>query len=905
MRCPLVTLAALLVVAACTPNTDLTVAPPKVDPSFEVDIPAPRADGRLPAWARPLHYRLSLDIDPAATRFSGETIIDVALDEPTAALVMHAADLTFERVEVTTAGGQVVAGEVSYRAAAGALDEREELVLVTTSALPAEEVQVRLSYSGPLEDKLRGIYRTQEAGQSYVFTQLEPSDARRVFPGFDDPVYKVPFDLEVTTPPGNLVLANSAELSRRTEGGRVRFTFATTERLPTYLVALAVGPLDVTEGPSTPTTLRLAAARGKAGAGAYALETAARQLEHLEQWFKRPYPYDKLDLVAVPNFGPGAMENAGLVTFREELILVDRDASSAKSRRDMSMTMAHELAHQWFGNLVTMRWWDDLWLNEGFATYMESLIVDELDPETGAELELLGLIGWVMDFDALESARRVRQPVAHTYEAEEAFDGITYVKGAAVLRMIHRWLGDAAFRHGVQRYLSRHAWSNATASDLFMALSNASDRDVAPVAASFVDQPGLPLVRAELICEGKQRKVALSQSRYRARPSANPAEELWQIPVCVAYPTGKRRAARIVKTCGLLKQEKMDLELDEASDCPSWLLPNADHAGYYRYAMPSKQLAALAERVDDLDTATKVGFLTNLWALVQAGEVEGVQLIDTLVALERAPEREVTEQLIALLGRIADALVEPAARPSFEKLVSAMLLPQAKALGWDRRADDNEDRRLMRRSLLTALAVHTSEPWLVREGTALAKRWLSDPTSVDADTAAIALRVAARHGALTLEQLRKAHEALENDTAKRVIVVQAMASLPNKEDLVAVLDAVDSGEIRSQDAVYVARTAADWPDSRTVLVRWLSGHLASIADKMPSFGVARMVAPLRRICTSSERDEAERALTPVMAQLGGSDRRLREALEGSAVCIDLRARQASEVSAHLMKRRRF
>ncbi|MEQ9322506.1 MAG: M1 family aminopeptidase, partial [Polyangiaceae bacterium] len=886
-------LATLVAAAACTPNTDLTVAPPRVDPSFEVDIPEPRADGRLPAWARPLHYRLLLDIDPTATRFAGEALIDVELDEPTGALVMHAADMTFGRVEVTTAGGQVIPAEVSYRAAAGAADEREELVVVTTSQLPAEEVRVRLEYTAPLEETLAGIYRTQEAGKSYAFTQLEPSDARRLFPGFDDPVYKVPFDVEVTTPAGNVVLANSPELSRRPEGDRTRFIFTTTEKLPTYLVALAVGPLDVIDGPSQPTALRLAAAEGKAGAGAYALETAARQLEHLEQWFKRPYPYAKLDLVAVPNFGPGAMENAGLVTFREELLLVDRDQSSAKARRDMAMTMAHELAHQWFGNLVTMRWWDDLWLNEGFATYMESLIVDELDPGTGGELELLGLIGWVMDFDALESARRVRQPVAHTYEAEEAFDGITYIKGAAVLRMIHRWLGDAAFRDGVQRYLTRHAWSNATASDLFMALSTSSKRDVAPVAASFLDQPGLPLVRAELRCEGNARKVVLSQTRYRARPSTTATAELWQIPVCLSYPTGTRRAARIARACDVLRDETMELELSEASSCPSWVLPNEDHAGYYRYALPPKQLEALGATVGKLDTATKVGFLTNLWALVQAGEVEGVQLIDTLVAFKGAPEREVVEQLIALLGRVSDALVEPAARPAFERLASAILLPQAKKLGWDNAAADDEDRRLVRRSLLTALAVHTSEPWLVREGTVRANRWLADPSSVDADTAVIALRVAARHGAVGREQLMRVHDALKNDTAKRVVVVQALASLPKKDDLVAVLDALKSGKLKSQDAVYVARTAADWADSRAVLVRWLSDNLGAIADKMPSFGVARMVAPVRRVCSKPQRDEAERALTPVVAQIGGSDRRLREALEGSAVCIDLRERQAA------------
>jgi aminopeptidase N len=498
---------------ACGPSSDLTVPPPpKVHPSFRVEIPPARADGRLPGVAQPRRYRLSLAIDPAADRFQGEVTIDVELSRPGGAVVLHGADLTVTRAEILV-GRQRVRAEASYRKAAGAKRDAEELVLIANSEIPAGVAQLHIEYSAPLAETLRGIYRVREGERAYVFTQLEPSDARRMFPSFDDPIYKVPFEIDVTVPKGNLVLSNTSETSRRDapDGSSVAFTFAPSKPMPTYLVALAIGPLELRDGLREPVPIRLAAVEGKTKLGDIALGAAAEQLAILGDYFARPYPYDKLDLVAVPNFGPGAMENAGLITFREELLLLEPNQASAKARRDVAMILAHELSHQWFGNLVTMNWWDDLWLNEGFATYMETLVVDRWKPSMRAGLEMLSMAGSVMELDALDSARAVRQPVSNTYEAEEAFDGITYVKGASVLRMLHRWLGDEPFRDGLRSYLADHAWGNASAKDLFAALGKASDRDVAAVASTFLDQPGVPLVRATVGCE-RGRKPAAPRS---------------------------------------------------------------------------------------------------------------------------------------------------------------------------------------------------------------------------------------------------------------------------------------------------------------------------------------------------------------------------------------------------------
>jgi aminopeptidase N len=890
--------AALLVAVGCAGNTDITVPPPpKGRSSFEVEVPKPLESGRLPEWAAPRAYRLRLDVDPAQNRFAGDVVIDVALAKPASAIVLHAAGLDIRRAEVISAGKQIRA-DVSSRKAAGATHSEEELVVVPATTLPAGDVQVHLEYQGPLEETLRGVYRVVEDGKSYVFTQFEPSDARRMFPSFDDPIYKTPFELTVTVPKGNQVFSNTPESSRDEAGDRLTIAFERTKPMPTYLVALAIGPLEARQGAQQPVPIRIITTPGKAQLGELALATAAEHLVLLADLFGRPYPYAKLDLVAVPNFGPGAMENAGLITFREELILVDAASASAKARRDMAMVLAHELAHQWFGNLVTMRWWDDLWLNEGFATYMESMIVDRWRPAMRADLEISSLAGWVMGLDALPSARAVRQPVRDTYEAEEAFDGITYIKGASVIRMLHRWLGDEKFRTGLRGYIEAHAWGNAAAEDMFRELGKASAEDVGAVASTFLDQPGVPLVRAETQCEDGAARVLLTQERYRPAPSAPAPAASWKIPVCVEHGAA---AGKPDRSCTLLASASATLEL--GTRCPTWLLPNAGYDGYYRYALPPASFDALEKATLKRDTAAKVGFLSNAWALVQAGELPAARVLDLLLAWKREREREVVEQMVTVLEHIGDALVDDASRPRFRELVAAILLPTAQRLGWDGRRGEDENDKLLRQTVLGALAVHTDDPWMAREGERRAKAYIGDPGSVDPDAGAIALRVAARRGTLDFDSIVAALPQAKTP-AQRVALVQALGALADPDALQQALALVGTESVRAQDAVHIMRVAVEWPDSRAAFIAWLRAHLVELAEKMPGFGVSRLLGPIHRLCDDNSQKAAGAAFAPVVARFGGS-RRLQEALDSAALCIDLRGRQAAAVADYLEKKKRF
>jgi len=880
---------ALLSATACRPSTDVTVPPPAqtAPRPQKVVVPPARSDGRLPAGVEPLHYDLALDIDPAAESFRGEVAIDLRLSKPTSAVVLHGRDLSIERAEIVV-DGRARPAEVSRRKAAGAKDQEEELVLVPPAPLEAGDVEVHISYQAPLSESLRGVYRVDDEGHRYVFTQLEPSDARRVFPSFDDPIYKVPFDLKLTVPEGYQAYANSPAVSDdERPDGRHRVTFATTAKMPTYLLAFAIGPFEVLEGPQAPVPLRVIAPPGRAKLGQAALDMAVDHLKLMGEYFGTPYPYAKLDLVAVPNFGPGAMENAGLITFREELLLLGPGAS-AKARRDVASVLAHELAHQWFGNLVTMKWWDDLWLNEGFATYMESEIVDRWDPETRSDLELLAFAGRVMSLDALPSARRVRQPVANTYQAEEAFDGITYIKGASVLKMIHRWVGDDAFRTGVKAYLKEHAGGNASADDLFAALGKASSKDVAAVARTFVDQTGVPLVSAKLDCRGP--KVTLQARPYRPRKDAPESPGRWRIPVCVSYGGPGLEPGR---ACTVLAGEQGELTLP-AKRCPAWILPNAGYDGYYRFALPAPLQASLARATPKRDVAEQVGFLNNTWALVQSGHVEGTELVEQLRAYGATRSFAVMSVVHDELDRIADALVTPEAEARFARWVGSLLAPTARRLGWDPKPGEDAETKLLRREVFTALMIHGDEAWMKREAARRARLFLEDPKRISADTVTAALRLAARTGAIPAAELRQAYLDAKT-TAARIALVQALASLSEPAELEKTLAMVSDGRIRAADASYVARAAVAWADSRGVLVGWLEKNLRDLAARLPGFAVARLIGSLRRVCDVNTRDRAAAAFKPVAEKMGAG-RRLEEALDAAELCIDLRRRQAEATS---------
>ena len=473
---------------------------------------------RLGDAVTPTAYDLMLEVDPAEPTFAGKITIQLELEARADHIVLHAEELDIEQAQLTPEGGEAAAVEIKT-------GEHGGVAAVPAEALEPGNYELAISYTGALDEVPTGLYRVKEGDRWYAFTQFEPLEARQAFPSLDEPRFKAPFHLTVSAPQGLVVAANTPLASRGPDPTRPGWTlhdFQTSPPLPTYLVALTVGPLDVVaapEGTIEGVPLRVLAPKGKGELAAYALEHTPRILAHQTEYFGQDYPFAKLDLVAVPNFSAGAMENVGLVTFRESLLLIDPETASLQSTYAARSVLAHELAHMWFGNLVTPAWWDELWLNESFATWMAAQTMEAVYPELGTGEREVRRVGRIMSQDSLVQTRAIRQPIEHGGDVYNAFDGITYGKGAAVLRMIEAWLSPEIFRAGVRNFLKDNAFGTGTTSELMSALEQASDEPVYDVMRTFIDQPGVPLLQVVSTCEQ-------GQPHARGHPVPLPARRL-------------------------------------------------------------------------------------------------------------------------------------------------------------------------------------------------------------------------------------------------------------------------------------------------------------------------------------------------------------------------------------------
>lgn len=437
------------------------------EPAKVLTFPESPPAARLPQGVAPTHYTLHLNIDPREARFSGTTTIDIELDGETSFLWLHGIDLDLTSARATPAGGDSINLAWNQESPNGAAR------LTADSVLPAGKVRLELAYTAPFNTSLDGLYKVTKGADSYAFTQFEATSARLAFPSFDEPAFKVTFDISLTVPEEYQAITNTPQLSEESSGDGFRtLTFATTKPLPTYLIAFAVGPFDILEwqeiAPTQlrdqPIPLRGFTTRGKGDEIRYALENTAAIVDELEQYFDTPYPYAKLDIIAVPDFAAGAMENAGAITYREQLILLDENAP-VRQKRSFFVTHAHELAHQWFGNLVTPVWWDDIWLNESFATWNSHIVLDSLFPDEQYRDALQNSASGVMRNDSLASARQIREPIERHEDIGSAFNGITYRKGGGVLSMFESFLGRDKFRDGIRHYMKTFAFGNTTAED--------------------------------------------------------------------------------------------------------------------------------------------------------------------------------------------------------------------------------------------------------------------------------------------------------------------------------------------------------------------------------------------------------------------------------------------------------
>ncbi|HWH09164.1 MAG TPA: M1 family aminopeptidase, partial [Candidatus Thermoplasmatota archaeon] len=566
---------------------------------------------RLPGDVRPERYAVHVKARVDRPDFEGEVRVALRVARAVATVEMHARDLQVDDVEATV-GGRALRGRVAK------VDrDAQTVTLAFPQPLPAGEATLRLAFRGQVGRGMKGLYLSTDGAESCLATQCEEADARAIFPCFDEPAFKARLQWTVTTDPAMVVLANGPLAKvERSEDGATTWTFQETPPMSTYLAALGIGRFASTpEARVGGVPMRVWAMEGKEGFGRFGLDLGARLLPWFGDYFGQPYPFGKYDQVAVPSFAFGAMENAGLVTFRLSLLLIDPARSTWDERKDVALVVAHEFAHMWFGNLVTMAWWDDLWLNEAFAEWMAHRATHALQPDLDVWVRFRQRAYGALSTDSLDSTHAIYHPVQTAAEAQEMFDAITYGKGSAVMRMLEAFLGEEAFREGLRTYMAEFRFRNARGSDLWTHLGRASGRDVAAIMSAWVTQKGHPVVH---VAFGSGRLV-LRQRRARsspapeAAPAAVAADDVWPVPMVVRYEDDAGVQTHPV----LLEAPEASVELPVQGRL-RWLWPNAGDVGFFRCALDDHLLgAALHGR---LEPEEQVALLRDLWGQVKAGQ---------------------------------------------------------------------------------------------------------------------------------------------------------------------------------------------------------------------------------------------------------------------------------------------
>jgi alanyl aminopeptidase len=850
-------------------------------------------DARLSDLAVPTHYRLALTVDPAQPTFWGEEWITVQVSAATSVVQLHARDLDIHSADAARPDGRAAPAQALPGTNGG-------LALAFAEPLTAGEYIIHIAFAGRFADGLVGLYRVRVGDAFYAFTQFEALHARRAFPCFDEPRFKTPWEISLRVPHGSIAAGNTPSISRHQDEGLDVVRFAESRPLPTYLIALAVGPFDVVDGPAGDVPLRMLTVRGKGDLAGYALQRTPRILAALADYFGRPYPYAKLDLVAVPDFAAGAMENPGLVTFRDTLVLMDRTHATAAERYECESVVAHELAHQWFGNLVTMAWWDDLWLNEGFATWMATKIVMTTAPEFHADLDALVGRNEAMQADGLAAARAVRQPITDGGDVVNAFDDITYDKGAAILGMLEAWVGEEQFRAGVRAYITAHAWRSARTDDLLAALERATGQAVADVAATLLDQPGTPLLAVATVCDGRTATIHFQQSRYLPEGSHAQAGKPWHLPVCVKYGT----PGEVQRQCVLITAERADVTLD-AVGCPLWIHPNAGETGYYRWRLPDAELLALVNGPHQrLTAAEEVALPGHLDALLVAAQLDGGIYLGALARLMRSNHRQVVQTTLGGLHRIHHATVDYAGGASetdFAAYVRRSLGAQARRLGMLPKPGEDSEAELLRAQVLPAVADLGHDPALRAQARELTRRFLTDPGSVSPAAAQIAVPIAARDGNAQLHDgLVAALRRADNPRTRSI----ALSGLGNFRDPVLYersLQLYFTDTLRVGDFWSVAGHAGDTAAKQAVAFAWLEANFDVLARRLGDDGVSSLPFVGSGFCDPAGRERVQRFFDVPAHQRPGSARSLAQTLEGIDQCMRLRTRATDSVRSFLQR----
>jgi aminopeptidase N len=837
---------------------------------------------QLPDSVVPSHYTLKLQPNFQTDKFSGDEQIDVQVKKPATTITLNAVDIAFEKITVT-ANGKTQIATVNKE------PDKEMVTLTVPRQIPAGPAQINIKYTGELTNKLRGFYLATENGRKYAVTQFEPTDARRAFPSFDEPDYKATFDITVIAPQGDMVISNTKPVSDVQGPAPSEHTvkFATTPKMSTYLVAFLVGKFDCLSGSADDIPVRVCAPPEKAHLGEYGLHWAENILKFYDNYYSIKYPYGKLDLISIPDFEAGAMENTAAITFRDQDLLLDPKTATVDRQKEVALVIAHEMAHMWFGDLVTMKWWNDIWLNEGFATWMESKPVAALRPDWGIPQDDVFSADQAMRVDSLRSTRPIEQNAETSAQINELFDLIAYNKAAAVLRMVEGYVGPDEFRKGINAYLEAHKYGNATAPEFWNKITEVTKKPVDQIMRTYVENPGVPVISMAAGCVNNE--ATLTQRRFYFDPPQKSASELWSIPVCT------REAGATSATCDLLAQQTAKVKVNA---CTNKLDENAGAQGYYRSAYAPDQITALAPVMEKaLTPAERLSVLANEWALARAGDHQIRGYLDLAEGLQTDRTHGVWDDLSGSLRFLDDNVVSDADRSAYESWVRKFATPVMEQVGWSAKPGDSFDTQKVRADAFLILGYIGHDPQAVAQARSIVQQYIKAPASVDPTLSEPAFTIAASQGDAQLydEIATALSKAKDPDVYYRYL--NALSEFRQPELVKKTLELAMSPQIRTQDMPIVITRLMMNPAARNETWNYVQANWPQVSQRASIWGSAMIVQGTSSFCSDQMQGDVQKFFSE--HDVPAAQRTLKQSLELIGNCANFKSAQQPNLATWL------
>jgi len=894
----------VFILPACNQEPDESQSAPSAASLNETEANIVADDipyGQLGNDVIPTSYQLTLTIVPERDHFSGTAVIELEIAGARDHFYLHGKNLDVEKAQMITGEGAL---DASYEQV-----DKSGIARISLPRFVSGKVRLIIEYKAEFDQSLSGLYKVSESGKDYAFTQFEAISARLAFPGFDEPGFKAPFDVTLIVPENEVAISNTPEISSEIKNGMKAVRFATSKPLPTYLIAFAVGDFDVVDWQPLPATsirkrelpLRGIAVKGKGEQLAYALAGTNAIVTALESYFGTPYPWAKLDILAVPDFAAGAMENAGAITYRESLLLFD-DTATPSRKRSYKMVHAHELAHQWFGDLVTPVWWNDIWLNESFATWMAHVAMEMAEPEANYRRDLLSRGLGVMASDSLVNARQIRQPILSNNDISTAFDGITYSKGGAVLSMFENFLGREDFRTGVRNYMREFEYGTATADDFIRHLASASNSQPEDVVIesfnSFLEQPGLPLVELSSQCTADGVSITLKQSRYFPLGSSGDSEQLWKIPVCLRL--GNSDIPN--KTCLMLTHEEQDFNLPQA--CPEWIIPNANSAGYYRFSLSEDDWSKLLANTGKQNTEEVMAMLGSLSGAFNSGKLDVAALMSIAPQLIASQDWQVARAPMKHMSFMYDYMADAEQKQELEKRFNEFYSGKLNDTGLE--VTEDRDKARLQEALVAFLAETAKQPELRAELVRMAVAYSgydSDkrihPDAANPIVISTALAVAVDElGNEFVDHLQQ----LALGSTDAVVRGRTLGAIGNTKDplkAAEIRELIFSPKLRDNEIYSILFPQVFMEETRDATWLWFQQNIDQVLERIPENSWGRMTAVGNAFCNLEKQAEVADFFDARLEDLTGGPRSLAQTLERIELCIAKANHHQPEMEAWL------